>query len=97
MGICIGNYFIEMYPEGFLTKIQVVPSDFMNYCWHFPCPWEDQVKYCKYEYEIAKDHNIEKNITAEEKLKWAFKLYDIDRSGRVEQDEFESIFETLCK
>ena len=22
---------------------------------------------------------------------------DIDRSGKVEQDEFESIFETLCK
>ena len=51
---------------------------------------------------------------AEEKLKWAFRLYgskqlssvalkirnaflDIDRSGKVEQDEFESIFETLCK
>ena len=40
---------------------------------------------------------LKTNITAEEKLKWAFKLYDIDRSGRVEQDEFESIFETLCK
>ena len=55
-------------------------------------------------------------ISAEEKLKWAFRLYgrnttegesaapkmkihflDIDRSGGVEQDEFESIFETLCK
>ena len=36
-------------------------------------------------------------VPAEEKLKWAFRLYDLDGSGKVEQDEFETIFETLCK
>ena len=36
-------------------------------------------------------------VLAEEKLKWAFRLYDLDGSGKVEQDEFETIFETLCK
>ena len=35
--------------------------------------------------------------SAEEKLKWAFRLYDLDGSGQVEKAEFENIFETLCK
>ena len=47
-------------------------------------------------YDMIK-HQLYSYLLAEEKLKWAFKLYDIDRSGRVEQDEFESIFETLCR
>lgn len=36
-------------------------------------------------------------FAAEEKLKWAFRLYDLDGSGKVEREEFENIFQTLCK
>lgn len=34
---------------------------------------------------------------AEEKLKWAFKLYDVDCSGTITQDEMILIFEKLCR
>ena len=75
----------------FLTKIEMGPLGFTSFSWPSQCPWEDQVS--------NKDGIIDTHIDfpAEEKLKWAFRLYDLDGSGRVEQDEFETIFETLCK
>ncbi|XP_023336831.1 recoverin [Eurytemora carolleeae] len=35
--------------------------------------------------------------SVEEKLKWAFKLYDKDGSGEIDREEMEDIFIKLCK
>ena len=34
--------------------------------------------------------------SVEDKLKWAFKLYDKDRSGFISRDEMKDIFTKLC-
>ena len=36
-------------------------------------------------------------ISAEEKLKWAFKLYDVDGSGEIDLEEMQDIFEKYSK
>jgi len=36
-------------------------------------------------------------VVVEEKLKWAFKLYDKDGSGEIDREEMEDIFIKLCK
>ena len=36
-------------------------------------------------------------LVAEEKLKWAFKLYDVDCSGTIDRNEMILIFEKLCR
>ena len=36
-------------------------------------------------------------FAAEEKLKWAFKLYDVDCSGTIDREEMILIFEKLCR
>ena len=38
-----------------------------------------------------------KIFVVEEKLKWAFKLYDVDGSGEIDEDEMQEIFEKLCR
>ena len=53
-------------------------------CWALSFPIYQSLKYYMF-------------FLAEEKLKWAFKLYDVDCSGTITQDEMILIFEKLCR
>ena len=39
---------------------------------------------------------LTKNVSVAEKLHWAFKLYDKDGNGEIDQEEMEEIFVKLC-
>ena len=41
--------------------------------------------------------NITSSARAEEKIRWAFKIYDIDGNGYISQDEFTNVIKSIYK
>ena len=100
--------FCQDYPDGKLTKERFYelyklfyPSrpdqDLERFCSHVFRTYDtDQSGYMDF-MEFLMAINMTSGGTPEEKLKWAFKMYDIDHNGVINQHEmgvvFQSIFE----